>query len=163
MGTPLGWPAITYKYLNSLPSDPDALLATMRHNMRAWAGLVGDRPDDHAVFESVLALMENYTVLPARLNAALYGVLSRLKVVHMERVRDNAGRKVLSLYHVKDGEKDAILIDPATYAYAGQRRSMVADHTVKALDGTHTSHKGELLVDEAVVVSKIVDRPGARS
>jgi hypothetical protein len=163
MGNPVGWPAISYAYLNALPTDPDALLKLMRHNMSAYPGLYGGRPTDDDVFDSVIALMENYTVLPARLNATLYGVLARLKVVHLQRARDIADRRVLSLYRVQDGMKTAIFIDPATYAYAGQIRIMVADHTLRALDGSRTLHKGELLDDEAILVSKIVNSPGARS
>lgn len=164
MGTPIGWPAITYPYLNSLPTDPDALLTLMRHNLTdpRLAG-AGGRAKDDDVFDSVIALMENYTVLPARLNAALYGVLARLKVVHLERAHDIAGRRVLSLYRVQDGMKTAIFIDPATYAYAGQKILMVADHSSRGLDGTLRLRKGELLNDEAILVSKIVNSPGARS
>lgn len=161
MGTPIGWPTITYSYLNSLPTGPDALLTLMRHNI--VDNSPNDKATDNAVFDSVIALMENYTVLPARLNAALYGVLARLKVVHLERVKDIAGRRALSLYRIEDGMKEAILIDRASYAYAGQRRVMVADHTDHALDGTFTQHKGEILADEAILVSKIVNAPGTRS
>jgi hypothetical protein len=163
MGNPIGWPAINYAYLNSLPTDPDALLKLMRHNMSAYPGLFGSKPTDDDVFDSVIALMENYTVLPARLSAALYGVLARLKVIHLQRDRDIAGRRVLSLYRVQDGMKTAIFVDPATYRYAGQKRIMVADHTLHALDGSRTLRKGEILNDEAILVSKIVSSPAARS
>ena len=165
MGTPIGWPAVTYAYLNSLPTDPDALLHLMRHNLTVpeLAGPSDGKVTDDDVFDSVIALMENYTVLPARLNAALYGVLARLKVVRLDRVRDNAGRRVLSLYRVQDGMKSSIFIDPASYAYAGQRILMVADQTSRGLDGTHTLHKGELLDDEAILIAKIVNTPGSRS
>jgi hypothetical protein len=165
MGTPIGWPAISYSYLNSLPTDPDALLRLIRHNLSdpKLAGPGAGKPPDNYVFDSVIALMENYTVLPARLNAALYGVLARLKVVHLDRATNNAGRKVLSLYRVQDGMKTSIFINPTSYAYAGQRILMVADQTTRGNDGTHTLHKGELLDDEAILVSKIVNAPGTRS
>jgi hypothetical protein len=165
MGTPIGWPAISYSYLNSLPTDPDALLRLMRHNLTdpELAGPNDGKLSDNDVFDSAIALMENYTVLPARLNAALYGVLARLKVVHLDRARDNAGRKVLSLFRTQDGMKTAIFINPTSYAYAGQRRVMVADQTSHADDGTFTLRRGELLNDEAILVSKIVNAPGTRS
>ncbi|HEY0541436.1 MAG TPA: CU044_5270 family protein [Actinoallomurus sp.] len=165
MGTPIGWPAISYSYLNSLPTNPDALLRLMRHNLTnlELAGPNDGKLSDNDVFDSAIALMENYTVLPARLNAALYGVLARLKVVHLDRARDNAGRKVLSLFRTQDGMKTAIFINPTSYAYAGQRIVMVADQTTRGNDGTHTLHKGELLDDEAILVSKIVNAPGTRS
>lgn len=163
MGNPIGWPAINYSYLNSLPTDPDALLTLIRHTMSVPENGNISHPTDQDVFTSVLALMENYTVLPARLNAALYGVLAKLKVVHLERVKDIAGRKVLSLYRIEDGLKESILIDPKTYAYAGQKRIMVADHTSRGLDTTLHLRKGQLLDDEAIIVSKIVNSAGARS
>jgi hypothetical protein len=169
MGTPGGWPEISYPYLNSLPTDPDRLLAVIKHNIiaehyqRIIIGHDSDHVGDNAVFESVIALMENYTVLPARLNAALYGVLARLKIVHLEHARDIAGRKVLGLYRIEDGEKRTIFINPTSYAYAGQKILMVADRSSHGLDGTLRLYKGELLDDEAVLVSKIVNAPGARA
>jgi hypothetical protein len=114
-----------------------------------------------AVFTFVMALMENYTTLPPKLNATLYGILARLKVVHLERTKDIAGRQVLSLYRVAAGYKESILIDPATYAFAGRRVIKGDDLTSRGLDGTR--RKGELLVDEAILVSRIVKSPGARS
>ena len=159
VGNPIGWPKITYAYLNSLPSDPDAVFRMLRRN----AGPGYPDGKDGAVFSFVMALMENYTTLPPKLNATLYGVLARLKVVHLESTKDIAGRHVLSLYRIVEGEKQSILIDPATYAYAGRRISTVDDHTSRGLDGTRTLRKSELLVGEAILVSKIVNAPGARS
>jgi hypothetical protein len=40
---------------------------------------------------------------------------------------------------------------------------MVGDRTSHGLDGTLHLRKGELLNDEAILVSKIVNTPGARS
>lgn len=163
LGTPYGWPAITYSYLTSLPTDPDSLLRQIRHNLstepKPDLGVRGDAD----VFTSIVALVENYTSLPPRLNAALYGVLARLKTVGFAWTRDNAGRKVLSLYQVDQGQKHEILIDPATYAYAGQRITVVSGHTTHADDGPLHLRKGQLLDDEAILVSKIVKTPGARS
>lgn len=162
--TPIGWPygKVTHSYLNSLPTDPDRLLATIRHNTSIPTPARTKGTDDD-VFDAVMALMESYTVLPPRLNAALYGVLARLKVVHLERVRDNAGRKVLGLYRIKDGTKESILIDPVDYRYVGQKRIMVADHSSRGDDGALNLNKGDLLADEAILVSKIVNTAGARS
>ncbi|MCW2916324.1 MAG: hypothetical protein JWN52_4392 [Actinomycetia bacterium] len=177
MGDPIGWPAISYSYLNSLPTDPNALLGLMRHTLASFPGLYKGKVTDNDIFDSVIALMENYPVLPARLNAALYGILAQLKVVHLEQASDIAGRKVLSLYQIQDGMKRAIFINPTSYAYAGQKIIMVADRTSHDLGGTVTSHrkvpspqessltlhKGEVLNDEAILVSKIVNAPGVRS
>jgi hypothetical protein len=150
LGIPIGWSKITYAYLNSLPSDPDVLHRMLRRN----AGPGYPDGKDGAVFSFVMALMENYTTLPPKLNATLYGVLARLKVVHLERTKNIAGRQVLSLYRIAEGHKESIFIDPVTYAFAGRRFSTVDARTVD---------KGELLVEEAILISKIVDAPGARS
>jgi hypothetical protein len=159
VGDPLGWPKITYAYLNSLPSDPDALVRMLRRS----AGPGYPDGKEGAVFTFVMALMENYTTLPPKLNATLYGVLARLKVVHLERTKDIAGRQVLSLFRIAAGYKESIFVDPTTYAFAGRRVVKGDDRTLRGLDGTGTRREGELLVDEAILVSKIVKAPGARS
>ncbi len=162
MGNPIGWPRITYSYVNSLPTDPDALLAVIKqnivstHSYRILGGHGG------AVFHSVLALMENVPALSPRLSAALYGVLARLDTVHLGHRTDNSGRRVLSLDHVEGGFRDSILINPATYAYAGRQRVVVQTSNSTALDGTIQLREGEVFADEAVLVSRIVNAPGAR-
>ncbi|MCP2341041.1 CU044_5270 family protein [Actinomadura rupiterrae] len=159
-----GWPAeLDYKYLQALPTDPDKLLAAIRHNLATVnTPLEGD--GEAQVFEAVLALMENYPVLPSKLNAALYGALARTKSVRLGHVTDLAGRKVLSLYRTdaKSGIRTAILINPSTYTYAGQRSVVVADSRRTGNDGTLTLHKGALLADEAILTAAIVNNAGER-
>lgn len=150
---PQGWPkTITYPYLNSLPTDPVKLLAVLKQNGNV---------KDSDIFTAVIALMANYP-LPAKLNATFYGVLARLKPVHLGHVTDLAGRHVLSLDNVDQGVKTSILVNPTTYTYAGQQIVVVADQTEKGTDGTLHLTKGELLNGQAVLVSKIVDQPGER-
>jgi hypothetical protein len=59
---------------------------------------------------------------------------------------------------------ESILINPATYAYAGQR-AVVTRSSSDADTAGHTLRlrQGELLDDEAVLVSRIVNTAGARS
>jgi hypothetical protein len=107
--------------------------------------------------------MENYPLLPSKLSAGLYGVLAQLKSVHLDHTTDLAGKKVLGLDVVVEGYlKEEILIDPATYAYAGQVRVAVRAHTNVALDETVTIKKGELLDDEAILRSAVVNSAGQR-
>jgi hypothetical protein len=157
-----GWPKpITYSYLNSLPTDPVTLFEVIKQNSRADFSSAGDE----ACFTSVLALMENYPVLPPKLQAGLYGVLAQLKSVHLRHLTDIAGRTVLSLDQVtSNGVMESILINPATYAYAGQR-AVVTRSSSDADTAGHTLRlrQGELLDDEAVLVSRIVNTAGARS
>ncbi|HXA61422.1 MAG TPA: hypothetical protein VNW94_19935, partial [Streptosporangiaceae bacterium] len=72
------------------------------------------------------------------------------------------GRHVLSLDNLHQGLKTSILVNPTTYSYAGQQIVVVSDRTESGLDGSLHLTKGELLNDEAVLVSKIVNRPGER-
>jgi hypothetical protein len=160
---PGGWPqAITYPYLNSLPTDPVRLLALMRHNIVVSHTTSGPTASASDVFGAVINLMENYPVLPSKLNAAFYGVLARLGSVHLGHLTDLAGRHVLSLDNVHQALKTSILVNPTTYSYAGQQIVVVSDRTEGGLDGSLHLKKGELLNDEAVLVSKIVNGPGER-
>ena len=157
-----GWPKpITYSYLNSLPTDAVKLFEVIKQNSRADFSSAGDE----AYFASVLALMENYPVLPPKLRAGLYGVLAQLKSVRLGHLTDIAGRKVLSLDHVsKNGITESILVNPTTYAYAGRRAVVTRSSSDADTAGkTLRLRKGELLDDEAVLVSAIVNTAGARS
>ena len=160
LGSPIGWPQITYSYLNSLPTDPDRLMNVIKDNVQA---IPGDDPTGQRVFNAVVALIENNPALPARLSAALYGVLAELNSVHLGHATDLAGQRVLSLSEVQQGYlKQEIFINPATYAYTGQETLAIRDHTSTGLDGTLHIHQGELLADNAIVASAIVDHPGER-
>lgn len=162
MDNPKCWPSITESYLHSLPTLPDTLLRLIRHNCTLQE-LTGPNvgPTDLNVFGAVSALMKMYPVLPLRLNAALYGVLARLKSVHLERERDLAGHQVLSLYMITpDSEKTSLLVNPASYAYAGYRAIAVRDQSYR---GVVKIHKGDVMQEAAILVSKIVNSPGARS
>ncbi|WP_026412860.1 CU044_5270 family protein [Actinomadura oligospora] len=154
-----GWPAgLDYAYLQSLPTDPDRLLTTIRHNLATTRTPLAE----NQVFDAVLALMENYPVLPAKLNAALYGALARTGSVRLGHVTDLAGRPALSLYRTDAGIRTAILVSPSTYTYAGQQRVVVADSRTSGADGTLALRKGALLTDEAVLTASIVDDAGER-
>ncbi len=162
VASPVGWPHISYRYLNSLPTSPARLMDVIKHNVQAIPPVEPGATGQH-IFYAVVALIENNPVLPARLSAALYGVLARLKSVHLGHATDLAGRKVLSLYQIQDGYlKEEIFINPVTYAYAGQRTVAVRAHVSGGLDGTIHVRNGELLADEAIVTSTIVNRPGEK-
>jgi hypothetical protein len=161
-GSPYGWSRITYRYLNSLPTSPAGLMKVIRHNIQMLpapgAGATGQQ-----IFDSVVALIENNPVLPARLSAACYGVLARLKSVRLGHVMSLAGKEVLSLYQVQDGYlRREILISPDSYAYSGQITVAVRSRTLRGLDGVLHVRKGELLADDAIIASQIVNRPGER-
>ena len=98
-----------------------------------------------------------------RLSAALYGVLAQLPSVRLGRATDLSGQPVLSLYQTEDGYlRREIFINPVTYAYAGQLETVIRAHTSSGPDGTVSVHAGEVLADDAVVTSQVMDSPGQR-
>jgi len=163
LGSPEGWPRISYGYLNSLPTDPASLMRVIRHNLQTLPNPFSQGAAGPQIFDSVAALIENNPELPPRLSAALYGVLAQLPSVRLGHATDLSGQKVLSLYQTEDGYlQREILINPVTYAYAGQLVIAIRAYTGNGLDGTVTVHAGELLADDAIITSQIVDHPGDR-
>jgi hypothetical protein len=151
-----GWPSTSYRYLNSLPSDPVRLRAVIAANVQHQHG--GAR--DTAIFDAIYNLLQS-TVLPPRLNAALYGVLTRLPGVHFDAATDLAGRPGQGLYMVREGYlKMEIVVNPRSYAYMGYEDVAVRAHTAVATDGTRQIRKGQVLGWESLLASGIVDRPG---
>jgi len=163
LGTPAGWPAISYAYLNSLPTDPASLMRVIRHNLQTLPSPFAQGDAGPQVFDAVAGLIENNPELSPRLSAALYGVLAQLPSVHLGHARDLAGQPVLSLYQTEEGYlQREIFVNPVTYAYAGQLETAIRAHTVSGLDGSVSIRAGEILADDAVVTTRIVDRPGER-
>jgi hypothetical protein len=64
LGSPQGWPRITYRYLNSLPTSPVALMRVIRHDLQTIPSGNGSSDAAPQVFDSVAALIENYPELP---------------------------------------------------------------------------------------------------
>lgn len=159
-GTLAGWPSISYRYLESLPTDPAALEAVIRANLRH------DRlvhPGQVGIFEAIDYLMssELRAVLPPRLQAGLYGVLARLPDVRFDRTTDIAGRFGLGLSIIEEGYiKAEIVINPRTYAYMGDLFVAVRAHTAVGLDGTTKIKKGQILGWTAMLRSGIVRQAG---
>lgn len=163
LGSPEGWPRISYGYLNSLPTDPASLMRVIRHNLQTLPNPFSQGAGSPQVFDAVAALIENNPELSPRLSAALYGVLAKLPSVRLGHTTNLAGQQVLSLYQTEDGYlRREIFINPVTYAYAGQLAIAIHPHTSSGLDGTVSVHAGELLADDAIITSQIVDHPGER-
>jgi hypothetical protein len=163
LGSPEGWPRISYGYLHSLPTDPASLMLVIRHNLQTLPNPFGQGAAAPQVFDAVAALIENNPELPPRLSAALYGVLAQLPSVHLGHATNLAGQQVLSLYQTEDGYlRREIFINPVTYAYAGQLETAIRAHASGGLDGTVSVHAGEVLADDAIIASRIVDHPGER-
>ena len=79
--TPGGWPDVSYRYLDSLPSNPAKLKAVIEAGLRAQNYVIGS--GNIGVFNAIQALMENMW-LPLKLRASLYGVLASDPAVHFD-------------------------------------------------------------------------------
>lgn len=153
MGSPEGWKSVSYTYLKTLPPDP----ARLRAIIAAQAG-----PTDVNIFDAVQALLESPVALPPRLNAGLYGVLASLPRVRFEpSVTDLAGRTGVGLAIVEEGYiRQIIIINPASYAFMGEKAVAISAHVLVALDGTLHVKKGQVLGWWALQRSGIVRHAG---
>jgi hypothetical protein len=143
----------SYRYVLSLPTDPNALLAAVTRQ----AVPTGD------AFSAIEVLMRQY-VLPPKLRAAMYGALTRIPGVRLDTdVTDAAGRRGVGLYRIEEGYlRDDIIVNPVTYAYMGDRAIAIRDHATLGTDGDTRSVKGQILGWSAQLATAIVDHPGTR-
>jgi hypothetical protein len=157
-----GWNP-SYRYLNTLPTDPAAL-----ENIIATQIYPADSPQDprdDRVFEAIKYLFEGELqglVVPPRLAATLYQVLQRIPGVSFETgATDLAGRTGLGFTKVVWGYlQETIIIDPVTYAYMGVKSVAATDHTSTGLDGTFRTLKGQVIFWDALLATAIVKKPG---
>jgi hypothetical protein len=157
-----GWKSYSYKYLDSLPTDPAALESVILAN-NPPGGVIPTRTD--AIFDAIYNLLANGeplgAVIPPKLSAALYRIMRQLPGVHFESGTDLAGRKGLGFYVVLEGYiKEELMIDPLTYRYMGYKDIAVTDHADTGTDGTRYIKKGHVLGWEALLGSAIVQHPG---
>ncbi len=157
-----GWKSYSYRYLNSLPTDPAALESVILANDTP-GGVIPTRTD--AIFDAIDNLFADGelmgAVIPPKLSAALYRILRELPGVHFESDTDLAGRKGLGFYVVTEGYfKEELVIDPLAYTYMGYKDVAIAAHAATGTDGTRYMKKGQVLGWEALLGSAIVQHPG---
>jgi hypothetical protein len=142
-----GWP--TVEFMESLPRDPDKLLALLRKEFEPPEGYDGpmkETPDKLAM--KTIAHFLAVIPVPADLRSALYRVLAKLPTVEVtEQFANLEGRKGTAFGVSDDRERIDVIIDPKTGRYIGERSVLVADlHGVEA--GTMWAYTA---VDIAVV------------
>jgi hypothetical protein len=103
-------------------------------------------------------------VLPPQLEAGFFRAMKQIPGVTLDTV-DIFGRPALALgLKTADWLHEELLLDPKTYAYRGERSTVVRDATIdpaKAGNPTGEVRKGRQVVAERVVTA-IVDEPGQR-
>jgi len=144
-----------YKYLASLPTDPDALVERMcpHENTPVLKA--------QCVFTSAYKYVPNVAI-PPRLQAAFYRALARLSyVVVRTDVVDLAGRHDIEIAEAYPGDfqSEAILLDPRTYEYRGQQLSYTQGGPLVSPNGATAPHDTDA---SARLAAGVVDRPGTR-
>jgi hypothetical protein len=147
-------PFDSYERLTTLPRDPDALLRWAYQEAKnvEGAGLSEDG-DVYAIFSGILG----GNVLPPDLEAGIFRAMKRVPGVTVSTV-SVFGRRVLSLAQTEDWLREELFLDPKTYAYRGQRGTVVRDATIspaKAGNATGAIERGHtatsLRIDTAIV------------
>jgi hypothetical protein len=153
-------PFDSYKALSALPTDSDSLLRWAYRQAKhvTGAGLTEDG-DVYAILRGVLGK----GVLPPELEAGIFRALERVPGVTV-RTTDVLGHRVLSLALTEDWLRQELLLDPRTYAYRGERSTVVHDAVLsqeKAGNATGEIKKGHTVISLRVATA-VVDKPGER-
>ncbi|MDH6626245.1 hypothetical protein M2271_004062 [Streptomyces sp. LBL] len=147
-GTPAGLGRPTYRWLSSLPTDPDKLLAYLY----AKTPDEESRERDQEVFERIGALLGG--MMPPRTAAALYRAAAKIPgVTPAPQARDAIGRKGLGIARddTRYGMRDEWVFDEKNFAFLGSRSYLTKD-TTYGKAGTLLSSRAELehgVADEA--------------
>jgi hypothetical protein len=142
-----------YDYVAKLPTEPDALLAKIRHDTK-------DAGHDVSTFGRIEQILGDDKLIPPKANAALYRALAKISgVTVVPGVKDFAGRLGVAVTRTEQGNRIEIILDPGTYRYLGTR-------TVAAKDQTNGQkvifRAGQVLNDTADLAFRVVDQPGQR-
>jgi hypothetical protein len=158
-GRPSPGPSVSYKALAALPTHPDALL---RWAYEQAEHATGCGRSEHAEVYCILNHTLRGNVVPPELEAAIFRAMKQIPGVTVETV-DVLGRPVLALgLETEDWLREELLLDPETYAYRGERSTVVKDAIIdpaKAGNSTGEVEKGSQVI-VARVATGIVDEPG---
>jgi hypothetical protein len=147
-GTPAGINRPTYRWLGSLPTDPDKLLTYLYAKTPHPDG----RERDQAVFEQIGSLLGG--VMPPRTAAALYRAAAKIPgVTPAPQARDAIGRKGLGIARddTRYGVRTEWVFDEKDFTFLGSRSYLIKDAPYGKA-GTLLSSVAELehaVVDEA--------------
>lgn len=155
-GTPAGLSRPTYRWLSSLPTDPDKLLAYLYVKTPQTQG----RERDQAVFEQIGSLLGG--MMPPRTAAALYRAAAKIPgVIPAPQAHDAIGRRGLGIARddTRYGVRTEWIFDDEDFSFLGSR-SYLTEDTSYGKAGTLLSSEAEL---EVAVVDKAGQRPADRT
>ncbi|MFR9787462.1 CU044_5270 family protein [Streptomyces sp. MB22_4] len=148
-GTPAGLGRPTYRWLGSLPTEPDELLAYLYAHTPA----AERRGRDQAVFEQIGSLLGG--VMPPRTAAALYQAAAEIPgVSRSAAARDAIGRQGLGIVRddTRYGVRTEWVFDPKDYSFLGSRSYLIKDMPY--------AKAGTLLSSSAELAHAVVDKAG---
>ncbi|MFB7590052.1 CU044_5270 family protein [Streptomyces sp. NPDC056169] len=139
----------TYRYLASLPTDPDVLLKKIYDETRGQ----GPGPDQEA-FVTIGDLLREQ-LAPPKVSAALYKAAARIPGVSVvDDTVDAAGRHGVAVGRVHAGERTEWIFDKNTLEFLGERGVMVED--------TPWAKTGQVTATTAVLSRGITDKTGEK-
>jgi hypothetical protein len=145
--------APSYKYLTTLPADPDVLLKRI---YKETAGQGNSR--DQEVFTTIGDLVREQLMTP-ELTSALYRAAAKIPgVVLVDEAKDAVGRSGIAIARVDEKlrERTEWIFDKKSFAYLGERTVQIRDaEGIKA--GTVTARTA---ITERAVVDEMKLRPG---
>ncbi|MEU8778032.1 CU044_5270 family protein [Streptomyces sp. NPDC048606] len=146
----------TYRYLESLPTDPDALLELIYEDTRLnhGPGSGSTTGPDQQAFVAIGDLLRTVEAPPG-VSAALYRAAARIPgVVYVPEAKDAAGRSGVAVARVHGGERIEWIFDEGSLRLLGER-------TVVLEDGAW-GKAGDEVTSVAIVGRGVVDRGGDR-
>jgi hypothetical protein len=153
-GTPAGIGRPTYKWLASLPTDPDELLDELSRLTQKGEG----QEKAQAVFDEIGRLLG--MVMPPRTAAALYEAAARIPgVQRVENAVDPAGRHGIGIRRVDKRSTWATewIFDRDTLTYLGERTYLPKDGKA----GRKDTILEETAILQRAVVDEYRERPGS--
>ena len=137
----------TYRYMESLPTDPDVLLKKIYDETRGQ----GQGPDQQA-FVTIGDLLREQ-LAPPKVSAALYKAAAGIPgVTVVEDAVDAAGRHGVAVARVHNGERTEWIFDRNTLEFLGERGVMVEDRP--------WAKSGQVTATTAVLSRGITDKTG---
>ena len=142
----------TPAYLASLPSDPDALLATIREQLPQGKPDASGEAEAQLVFRTVATLVTKAdALLRPELRSALYRALATLPgITRQSGTTDLDGRTGIAISRTGDGARFDLILDPASSRVIGVRQVLVEAErgvpagTVQVLSSTDQRIVGKL-------------------
>ncbi|MFC5673591.1 CU044_5270 family protein [Streptomyces incanus] len=150
-GTPAGMSRPTYRWLSSLPTDPDELLTYLYAN----TPLIEEREPDQAVFDTIGYLLGG--VMPPDTAAALYRAAAKIPgVTDTPKIQDAIGREGIGIARedTRYGNRTEWVFDREDFTFLGSSSTLTKE--------TPYGKPGTLLSSSAEIGHGVVDEAGHR-